>query len=73
MCVNASVKTLNNYNDFEHISKHVLSCILEKKDGDVSNHGELRFRTIHEVTIVEYIRCVEQGKRGLEQSIKELL
>ena len=62
--VNVSVKTLSHINDFERIIEHALLGILEKEDEDV-----LRFGSTHEVIDVGNMRCVEQGRNGLELSI----
>ena len=65
--ISASSKTLNNDVNFEHIIEHNLSFTLEKSDENMSSCDVLRFGALHEVFDVEYIRCIGQGKRGLEQ------
>ena len=39
---------------------------------DVSNCGELRFESLHEVIDVEHMRCIGQSTRGFEQRIRDL-
>ena len=56
MYVNASVKTLNNDDELDHLIEHALACTSEKDNEDVLYVSELVFGAINEVIDVGRLR-----------------
>lgn len=72
ICVSASVQTLNNDDEFDHLSKHALACNLEKDFVDVSNGSEFVFETINEVLILGKWCFTKRWKHTLNETRHEI-